>query len=85
MEDRAHSFDLSYDGLPAFIIDATTKPGMSGSPVVARRIGTYHTSQAIQMGGQATRFLGIYSGRIHEQADVGIVWRPEVISSILRA
>ena len=81
----ASDIDLPYESLPAFVIDATTKPGMSGSPVVARRIGMYQTSQAIQMGGQATRFLGVYSGRIHEQADVGIVWRPEVISSILHS
>jgi hypothetical protein len=66
-----------------FIIDATTKPGMSGSPVVARRIGMYQSSQAVNMGGSATRFLGVYSGRIHEQADIGMVWKPEVITAII--
>jgi len=81
----ASDIDIDYDGLPAFIIDATTKPGMSGSPVAARRIGMYRTSKGIQMGGEASRFLGIYSGRIHDQADIGMVWRPDVIDSILAA
>ncbi|MBA7480804.1 hypothetical protein ES707_16266 [subsurface metagenome] len=79
----ASDIDINYNGLPAFIIDSTTKPGMSGAPVIARRIGMYRTSKTIQMGGQATRFVGIYSGRIHDQADIGIVWRPEIISAIL--
>jgi len=47
----ASDIDLLYENLPAFVIDATTKPGMSDSPVVARRVGMYQTSQAIQMGG----------------------------------
>ena len=80
----ASDIDLDYDGLPTFIVDATTKPGMSGSPVVARRIGMYRSSQAMQMGGSATRFLGIYSGRIHGQADIGMVWRPEVLLDVLK-
>src|SRR5690348_16908904 len=35
--------DLDWDALgrPMFLIDATTKPAMSGSPVVAKRLGSY--------------------------------------------
>ena len=35
--------DLDYDGRPAFLIDATTRGGMSGSPVVLRLSGGYPT------------------------------------------
>lgn len=80
----ASDLDLDYDGLPMFIVDATTRHGMSGSPVVARRIGMYRSSQGMEMGGSATRFLGIYSGRIHGQAEIGMVWRPEVVLDVLK-
>lgn len=79
----ASDIDLDYDTLPVFLIDATTKSGMSGSPVIARRTGMVKTSKSINMGGEATRFLGVYSGRIHNQADVGMVWKPELISSLI--
>lgn len=28
------------------------------------------------------RFIGIYSGRINDRADIGLVWRPEVIEAV---
>lgn len=82
----ASDIDLDYDDRPAFLIDATTRGGMSGSPVVHRSSGGYYTqdgSFVMATGGVATRFLGIYSGRIHGQAEIGRVWRPYVISKIL--
>ncbi len=77
--------DLDYDGRPAFLIDATTRGGMSGSPVVLRLTGGYPTRDGgfVLAGGTRTRFLGVYSGRIHEHAEVGRVWRPRVIREIL--
>jgi hypothetical protein len=77
--------DIDYDGRPAFLIDATTRGGMSGSPVVVRISGGYNDSKGnyILAGGVVTKFLGIYSGRVHEQAEIGRVWRPGVLSDIL--
>jgi len=75
---------LDYDGKPLFLIDATTKPGMSGSPVVAKRIGLHRTSTGwVMKFGEIIRFLGIYSGSIYEPSDVGMVWKPEVLNDIL--
>jgi len=80
----ASDIDLNYDDKPIFLVDATTRPGMSGSPVFARRIGGYRASTAAwNLGGNAVSFLGVYSGRIREQADVGMVWKPTVIDDIL--
>ena len=31
----------------------------------------------------STLFLGIYSVRIHGESEIGIVWRPKVISEVL--
>lgn len=80
----ASDIDLDYGDKPVFLVDATTRPGMSGSPVFARRIGGYRSSTAMwHLGGSAVRFLGVYSGRIREQADVGMVWKSTVIGDIL--
>lgn len=77
--------DIDYQGNPAFIIDATTRGGMSGSPVVLRLSGGYSmsTGQTMLAGGTRTRFLGVYSGRIHVESEIGIVWRPHLIQEIL--
>jgi hypothetical protein len=76
--------DLDFEiGRPAFLIDATTREGMSGSPVVLR-LDSYATSAGDQIiaGGIATRFMGIYAGRIHEDSEIGRVWRPYLITEI---
>ena len=76
--------DMDYGGRPVFLIDATTRGGMSGSPVVLRVYGDYPTRRASTIGDKSwTRFLGVYSGRIHDQTEIGGVWRPSVIKEIL--
>lgn len=77
--------DIDYGSRPAFLIDATTREGMSGSPVVMRVSGGYTDSSGNFniLSDVATRFLGVYSGRIHNDAEIGCVWRPKVISEIL--
>ena len=79
----ASDIDLNYKDKPVFLIDATTKPGMSGSPVIARRNGFSQTSKGQRVGGTTERFLGVYSGRIQDNSDVGMVWKPETIDEIL--
>lgn len=70
---------------PAFLIDATTRPGMSGAPVILRLTGGYDTSDGGHVigGGMTTKFLGVYAGRIHDDSEIGRVWRPFVIQEIL--
>lgn len=78
--------DVDYDSRPAFLIDATTREGMSGSPVVLRLSGGYQTRDGRFMlagGGLQTLFLGVYSGRIHGEAEIGRVWRAKVVREIL--
>lgn len=70
--------------LPCFLIDATTTSGMSGSPVVARRVGIYRDGAGnLISGGEANRFLGVYSGRVRQDADLGMVWKPRVLAKII--
>ena len=85
MEDGhiASDPDIDYKfGSPAFIIDATTRHGMSGSPVVIRSSGAHWTSTAMLAFGDHVKFLGIYSGRIRDQAELGRVWRPSVLTDM---
>jgi len=67
-------------GRPAFLIDATTRTGMSGSPVVLR-LDSYSRSDGSQViaGGIQTKFMGVYSGRVHMDSEIGSVWRPFVL------
>ncbi len=80
----ASDLDLNYLDRPIFLIDATTKPAMSGSPVVAARFGVLRSSTGINLGASGMRFLGTYSGRINENIDasIGFVWKPIVIDQI---
>ncbi|MGO6699280.1 trypsin-like peptidase domain-containing protein [Rhizobium ruizarguesonis] len=77
--------DVDYDGKPTFLIDCRTRQGQSGSPVIAYR----HGSADLEAGGiivfdqPATRFLGIYSGRVNAEADLGIVWKASAIAELI--
>lgn len=78
-----HGIDFE-DNRPAFLIDATTRSGMSGSPVVLRA-SSYQTADGntVMSNGIQTRFLGVYAGRIHGESEIGRVWRPFVIQEII--
>ena len=80
----ASDIDVDWGGKPAFLIDATTKGGMSGSPVIAERVSIYQTSEGNNIGN-AVRFLGVYSGREIDVSgiEIGFVWKPRAITEIL--
>lgn len=80
--------DIDFNGLPSFLVDARTRPGQSGSPVIA-----YSSSGATAMAdgstaifrGPVTNLLGVYSGRVNDQSDLGLVWKVQAIRDILAA
>jgi hypothetical protein len=78
--------DLDYGGTPSFLIDATTRGGMSGSPVVLRLTGGFEMRKGgfiLAGSGISTLFLGVYSGRLNDQSEIGKVWKPQLVSEIL--
>jgi hypothetical protein len=77
--------ELDYDGKPIFLIDCRTRKGQSGSAVIAHRNGAFSSADAAMVvgGGPTTRFLGIYSGRVNEQSDLGIVWKASAILELI--
>lgn len=46
--------------------------------------GTHTVTTGIVMGGgPITNLLGVYSGRINDQSDLGIVWKVQAVRDIL--
>ena len=79
--------NIDYQKKPIFLIDATTRGGMSGSPVVLRMNGGFKNKDGkiiMAVAGHRTRFLGIYSGRLPRDSEIGRVWRPQLITEIIK-
>ena len=68
---------IDHEQLPQFLIDCRSRPGQSGSPVIAHRPGgmTPLMQERTFATTPLTELLGVYSGRINEQSDLGIVWK----------
>ncbi len=80
--------DIDQDDLPKFLIDCRTRRGQSGSAVVAYRNGGWVQKiggGSAAVSGPVWRFLGIYSGRINSESDLGVVWRASAIAELLKA
>lgn len=79
--------DLNINGkqLPAFLVDSKTRQGQSGSPVI------YYSSNGFDRqsngfaiySGPITHEIGIYSGRINKDSDLGYVWKWSLIREII--
>jgi hypothetical protein len=76
---------IDFAELPCLLIDSRTRPGQSGSPVIAYRTGGYQTEEAtLRLTGEAAeRFVGVYSGRINKHSDLGFVWKVSAVLDIL--
>lgn len=82
----ASELEVDFDDLPVFLVDCRARPGQSGSPVIAYRSNGYFTQQGMHVWADpAWRFLGIYSGRIHKESDLGMVWKADVIRDVVNA
>jgi len=72
---------------PSFLIDATTRSGMSGSPVFKKSDGWLETENGTDFcPGTFIKFLGIYSGRLSDNdtnAFLGRVWKEDVLIEVI--
>jgi S1-C subfamily serine protease len=78
--------DIEYDNLPLLLVDSRTRKGQSGSPVIFQTDGRAYPTKdgGIQMSsGNQTILVGIYSGRVHAESDLGFVWKARVINEII--
>ena len=53
--------DVDFEGRPAFLVDVSVFPGMSGSPVLAVANGVYEALDETVRTGRVLRLLGIFS------------------------
>ncbi len=75
---------VNFQGRPMFLVDTTSRPGMSGSPVYAVRSGAYRSAEGglkMAITGNMVRFLGIYSEQ-NISAEVGGVWKADVVKAL---
>ncbi len=75
---------------PVFLIDCRARQGQSGSPVIAYRVSNYSFIDGDKTRTQispkiAWEFLGIYSGRVNPESDLGRVWHVSILKELLEA
>lgn len=85
--------NLKIDGLPKFLIDTASRPGMSGSPVILKKrrpltIGSTGDDGGLKVESRNfNKFIGIYSGRLFasekNDAQIGIVWKSQLVDEIV--
>jgi len=80
--------DVDINGLPVMYVDCRSRPGQSGSPVLAYRWGgaaQIRDGSTAVITGEFSRFIGIYSGRLNKDSDIGIVWKASAIAELINA
>lgn len=75
---------------PIFLIDCRSRQGQSGSPVIAFRTAGYRWVQEGRISVSLSpeiiwEFLGIYSGRINPDSDLGTVWHVDALTALVDA
>jgi Trypsin-like peptidase domain len=79
---------IDFNALPLFLVDCRTRQGQSGSAVIAHRNSGSLVREGSQnkiFNGPVTRFLGVYSGRINKESDLGMVWKASAVSELIAA
>jgi hypothetical protein len=86
--DPSLGLNIDKVDLPVFLIDSKTRQGQSGSPVIYYNEAGWdnHFNGGIAMWGSPfMKEIGVYSGRIHKDSDLGYVWKWEVIRDIVNS
>lgn len=80
--------DINLDDLPLMLVDCRTRQGQSGSAVIFHSNGgvvRMANGDTVMMAGTTTRFLGIYSGRVNSESDLGLVWKANAIQELIQS
>lgn len=78
--------EMDFNNLPVLLIDCRSRQGQSGSPVVLYRPGGAIALKNGSTGihaGVFSELIGIYSGRIHKDSDLGMVWKMRAIRQLV--
>lgn len=86
----AQELSLISEERPVFLIDCRSRQGQSGSPVIAFRTSGHRTVKEGRISASLSpntvwEFLGIYSGRVNSESDLGRVWHVSALLELLSA
>jgi hypothetical protein len=85
----ATDLTVDFNEFPTFLVDSRTRPGQSGAPVIYYNDGgrAYRMASGdyLEPGREVISILGIYSGRINDESDLGLVFKREMVQEILTA
>jgi hypothetical protein len=84
----ATELEQDWNARPCFLIDSRIRMGQSGSPVIAfapNRIPMFDRRFSFLNGGNLEEFVGIYSGRVNAESDLGIVWKASAVVEIVES
>ena len=86
---------VDFQDKPAFLVDVSAFPGMSGSPVLAVANGVYEDESGVMRSGHVVRLLGVFSampvmrsqtpGQSDISLQLGYVWKASLIADLARA
>lgn len=77
---------INQNNAQRYLVDCRTREGNSGSPVIGRfRIGDVvkYKGKRYTAKDETYQLIGVYSGRVNKDSDIGVVWKMEVIKEIL--
>jgi hypothetical protein len=80
---------LDWRGLPCMLLDCRTRKGQSGSPVIfwadatKTFVGPHQKVQTGPPSAPAWNLVGVYGGRIHDDSDIGMVWKRPAVEDIV--
>ncbi|WP_234363676.1 MULTISPECIES: serine protease [unclassified Streptomyces] len=75
-----------WNKLPGFLLDSRTREGQSGAPVLMHiRPGepVVVNGEVIMHVESVTALVGVYSGRIHKESDLGKVWTVDALFELV--
>lgn len=86
--DPAFAYDFDDKLYPLWLIDARTRPGQSGAPVMRYRppgwFGIRNDGNPGTLSRSDADLVGVYSGRTSKDSDLGFVWSMNEVDKICR-
>lgn len=68
---------------PLFLVDSRTRAGQSGSPVLLPR--RHFAADTVDSDLPRSRLVGVYTGRINAESDLGLVWHIGEVEKMIKA
>lgn len=77
--------EIDHGDMPLFLVDSRSRPGQSGSPAIL-----YNPSGLVVTGGRniaygrpVERLVGVYSGRVNDESDLGRIWKVSALRDVV--